>query len=41
MFTSEETTIKDMFFPMDKLPEGQDKPVSELDKVEFEVVSRE
>jgi len=38
LFTSEEPSVSDIFFPMDDLPEGKDKPVSELEEVQYEVV---
>ncbi len=39
LFTSPEPTVTDLFFPMDKLPEGEHEPISELDEVKYEVVS--
>ena len=41
LFTSEEPSVTDMFFPMDDLPEGEDQPVSELEKVDYEVIEDE
>lgn len=35
---SPEPTEKDLFFPMDDLPEGADEPVSDLDTDKVEVV---
>lgn len=38
LFTSPEPSVSDLFFPMDELPEGKNEPISELDKVDYEVV---
>jgi hypothetical protein len=38
LFTSEDPEVSRLFFPMDELPEGKDEPISELEKVEYEVV---
>jgi hypothetical protein len=37
-FESSDPKITDMFFPMEDLPEGKDKPVSPLSQVDFQVV---
>jgi len=41
LFTSPEPTVSDLFFPMDKLPEGKGEPVSELDQIDYEVVKNQ
>lgn len=37
LFTTEDPKAKNLFMPMDELPDGKDDPISELDKARVEV----
>lgn len=41
LFTSDDPSVTDLFFPMDDLPKGKNEPVSELDKVQYEEVENQ